>query len=434
MNSQASFSPQRPFGQGNYFKRAWWRSNVSLKLIVFAVFQLNLQKVLYDMLGVTPEDGDGNPIFLLWAGALLLIMVMSVTRIISSFKVLRFEAMAMFFLVLCAIHGLVISTSAGIGTGFFAFLSWTIGIGVFLYIGRDTKLNWPIIVLKLFVFSGLLNAVPVIWESITDITIFKSVTLQQQTRFYGISQSVSILGMQLAVGTVATLYFLLNGKRRRFLLMAMVACQAWALVISTSRGPLIYMLLVIFIIAMLIPASAARRVLVFFMAGTAAIWTGLIVILSPEQGSSADQLGFVLAALTSTDLGNVERFGYYQEAFDLMFHNIKDLFIGQGAGMLSVAHVRAGGVELGVESSLLKVLLELGLLGAIPFIAIAVGTTISGAQLWIHRQLMPALFLTGCFTLILMQLMTHETLKAWIGSVYFWLIASAILHMRRYNR
>ena len=398
-------------------------------LILFAIVQLNFQKVLYELLGLSEVDAIQHPLLLMWVAALLIVMAKAMAGPFYRKEIRKGETLILWLFALSFLHGCYAANILGITGGIFAFLTWAVGIGVCLYIAHDANRIWSVTVLKILVFGGVVNALPVLWESFTGIAIFKSVTLYNQTRLYGISQSVSVLGVQLALGIIASLYFLVSRHAARKTLLALIACQLIALLISTSRGPLIYMLISISLIAILLPSSSAKKALTFFIAGAAGLALLLIAILSSLSVQAGSQLDFIFNALTTGDAGNAQRLRYYSEAFDIIFADLGSFLIGQGAGLLSVAQVRAGGSELGSESSVLKAFLELGVLGGVPILIIALGSIFRGLRLWLFERRLEALFLSGCLLVLLLQATTHETLKAWIGLVYLWLLIGAILNM-----
>lgn len=409
-------------------KKSQSRWSLSLYLILFAVIQLNFQKVLYDLLGIPLDSGTSHPILLIWAFMLLTVLALSVVRICRLVRVQRIEAWVALFLLVCVSHGLVLGATSGLTTGIFSFLAWGIGVGVFFQVGRDSSCDGPRFVIFVLVLSGVVNAVPVLWESVMGVTIYKHVTLASQTRMYGISQSVSILGVQLAVGIIASTYLLFTTKRR-ILTSIIIGIQVWALIASTSRGPFIYMIFVLFTICLLLPSSTEKKML----------WALLLCALASFALLFATQLqigieqSFLLTALTFEDAGNRERLEYYQAAQEVLFSSFPELMLGHGSGVFSIVQVRSGGEEFGTESSVLKILLELGIFGAVPFFAVVIGTLRTGLKNWIKKRDMGSLFLLGCFMVVLMQFMTHELLKAWIGSAYFWLIAGGLLHTKVFH-
>lgn len=377
--------------------------------------------------------GSSHPVLLIWAFILLFLLVLAAARFFRTTRIQRAEIWAALFLLVCAAHGLIIGAASGPTTGIFAFLAWGISIGVFFQVGRAASCDGPQFVIYMLVLGGVINAAPVIWESVNGIAIFKAVTVANQTRLYGISQSISILGLQLAVGIIASMYLLLTSKRK-IVVSAILILQFWALIFSTSRGPLIYMIIALVIITSLLPSSPEKKMFWALLLGSLISFLLFLILIFPIQIANESKLSFLLTALTGGDTGNNERIGYYLEALDLLFSNFTELILGRGAGMLSLVEARSGGYETNVESSVLKLFLELGVIGAVPFFAVVVSLLGTGLRNWTRKRDMRSLFLLGCFMVVLLQMTTQELLKAWIGSVYFWLIAGGLLHAKLIDR
>lgn len=424
-------SGTRPFPVKGRAKKT--RLSLLLYLVIFAVIQLNFQKVLYDLLGVPLDSGASHPILLLWAFMLLIVLAFSAARLFSLVRLRRVEAWAVLFLVVCASHGLIIGATSGLTVGIFSFLAWGIGVGVFFQVGRDASCDGPRFVIFILVFSGMLQAVPTLWESVMGVTIFKQVTIANLTRLYGISQSVSILGIQLAVGIIASIYLLFTSKNK-LLISIIIVIQLWALIASTSRGPFIYMMFVLYIISLLLPSTTEKKIIWALLVAALVSFAILLALGFSTQSSAAIQQSFLLEALNFDDTGNSERLRYYGGALEVLFSSFPTLILGHGSGMLSIIQARSGGYEFGVESSFLKIFLELGVLGAIPFFAVIVVSLRTALANWKRKRDMSSLFLFACLLVVVMQMTTHELMKAWIGGVYLWMIAGGILHTRVFPR
>lgn len=402
--------------------------------LTLAFLQLNFQLVLYNTLGLSVQDGASHPFLLAWVAVPMLFLALALLRLAAIRRLSSVTELAALTLVLvCAVHAAFITASYGVNSGVFAFLSWGAWVGVFLYISRDISKDWPKFVLGLLILGGMLNAVPIIYESVTGSAIFKMATIADVTRRYGINQSISLLGLQLALGIIATSYYVMKDYKR-ILPILLMAVQVAALILSASRGPLIYMVIALVAIATFMPKSPNRRVLVIFTVGLFALSTILYLLTARVSFDRHDQLGFLLSALTISDAGNSERIAYFAYAFDMWTASAWTFIAGYGSGLLSLLAVRSGGAELGAESSAIKALLELGVLGALPFYIVIATTFRRGVQLWRSRVDDRLPYIMGAFLVIVLQLTFHETMKAWIGAMYFWMLAGAILHLGRVSR
>ncbi|MDP3802989.1 MAG: O-antigen ligase family protein [Brevundimonas sp.] len=402
--------------------------------LTLAFLQLNFQLVLYSALGLSVQDGASHPLLLVWVVAPMLFLGVALVRLAATRRLTSVtELAALALLLVCSVHAVFISASHGLNSGAFAFLTWATWIGVFLYLSRDMSKDWPKLVMSLLILGGILNAVPIIYESITGTALFKTATIADVTRRYGINQSISLVGLQLALGIIATCYYVMKDYKKILPILILVI-QITGLILSASRGPLIYMSISLVAIATFLPKSPNRRVLVIFTVGLFVLSTVLYLLTARVSLAGDDQLGFVLSALTISDAGNSERLAYFAYAFDMWTASAWTLIAGYGSGLLSLLAVRSGGVELGAESSAIKVLLELGVLGALPFYIVVATTFRRGIQLWRSRVDDRLPYIMGAFIVIVLQLTFHETLKAWVGAMYFWMLAAAILHVGRASR
>lgn len=405
------------------------RFDLGAVALTLAFLQLNFQLVLYSALGLSIQDGASHPLLLVWVVAPLLFLGVALVRLAAVRRLSSVtELAALMLLVVCAGHAVFVAAGYGINSGAFAFLTWATWIGVFLYLSRDMSKDWPKFVMSLLILGGVLNAVPIIYESITGAAIFKTATVVDVTRRYGINQSVSLVGLQIALGIIATCYYVMKDLRKLFPIVIIVI-QVIGLILSASRGPLIYMFISLIAIATFLPKSPNRRVLVIFGIGLFSISTVLYMLTASVSFARDDQLGFLLSALSTSDTGNSERLAYFVYAFDLWTESAWTMIAGYGSGLLSLLSARSGGAELGSESSVIKILLELGVLGALPFYIVVATVIRRGIQLWRTRIDDRLPYIMGAFIVTVLQLTFHETLKAWVGAMYFWMLAAAILHI-----
>lgn len=398
-------------------------------------------------LGVLFADiatGGRNPLSDLWLiGPAFLWMIGLATFLRSRPKTYWLLCLCWLYLLLA--HAGIVAVQRGPLFGAASFLAWGAWFGGFLWIvfGRD-RWDWALFVLYLFAFAGILHALPVIYEFVFDTVLRRVVTMEGLTRRYGYTSSGSVLGIQLGAGIFATLYFGMKARRlgKRLMMHLLAGIQWAALVLSATRGPLIFALVVLFFIAFRVRRVRSHfilrhAVLVLVVGGLAVV--GLLI----SGGIGGEYVRFGLAALSIGDFGNQVRIERWLATWHDITQTVPHFLLGYGSGTTVVIANLLGEPGVTPESSVLVLWYEMGLIGimlfgsllATPLIRVfrsfRSSTNCRGAPERMPATLAPLL---GVLCLVLLEMAIHGMIMTWIIAFYFWFTLGALHKLSWYNR
>ena len=363
---------------------------------------------------------------------------------------LRSRPKAYWLLCLCWLylllaHAGIVTVQRGPVFGAASFLAWGVWFGGFLWIVFSrSRWDWPLFVLYLFAFAGILHALPVIYELVFDTVLRRVVTIEGLTRRYGYSSSASVLGIQLGAGIFATLYFGMKARRqgKRLMLHILAGIQWAVLVLLAIRGPLIFALVVLFFIAF-----RARRVRSHFILRHAVLvlvvgGLGVVGVLI-SGGLGGDYVRFGLAALSIGDASNQVRIERWLATWHDITQTVPHFLLGYGSGTTVVITNLLDEPGLTPESSVLVLWYEMGLIGIVLFGSllatplIRVFRSFRNSTNWAGvRERMPATLppLLGVLCLVLFQMAIHGMIMTWIIAFYFWFTLGTVYRLSWYNR
>jgi O-antigen ligase len=130
------------------------------------------------------------------------------------------------------------------------------------------------------------------------------------------------------------------------------------------------------------------------------------------------KLNFISQAFSFDDAGNQGRLEKFTISIQLFIDDWWNPFIGLGAAELTQLPIAFGGDEFTTENSLIKALLELGIVGLMP-ITLLLGIILTGViSRYRHPLIRKHIIFFALLLLILLQSITHVTFKTWIGSFY----------------
>jgi hypothetical protein len=148
-------------------------------------------------------------------------------------------SLTLLFLFLLSIHILVQGVRYGIIGAGWAVVSYGLWLGIFSWI-QFVNLRIALwLGMSIYFCSALMQASSILVENYFSQAFFKVVTIGEISRFYGISSSISIAGLQVAVGMLAaiSLYFKARSKLAKILYLLISVVLIVALLLTSARVP-----------------------------------------------------------------------------------------------------------------------------------------------------------------------------------------------------
>ncbi len=382
---------------------------VVLLLFVVAVI-LNFQAIL------VAYTGDSY-ILRAWIILPIFLLIFYVPKFAVNFSLSLIAFLVTVFLLILCIHTIVQSAFYGMVGGIWAFISYGLWIGLFVWMQYAEYEKVRRLVINIFLMSALLQMCGVFADFFISGGFFKMVTIGDNiVRYYGISTSVSVMSLQLAIGVLVAIKFSLDAKTTIKSISALFVSflLVVALFIVSVRAPAFYLILALTFVALSrlnYGVREFRRILIVISAGFA---VGGFMIITKDA-----YLTFLLEAFSFADEGNQGRLAMYSLAIQMFLQDWWVPWFGFGSAELTQIPTAFGTTELTVESSLIKGLLELGIIGMLPVIFLIIAV-FSGMMIkWRHPVIRKNIEFFAILTVVLLQCMTHETFKTWIGSFYF---------------
>lgn len=489
-----------------YNAEPFWHKYIGLiyMIILAAAFvQLNIQKPLYAVLSIDTANRASHIVLLLWLLAPALSWFLAIRQLIRQRSFTRTEQGLWVFSALLLLHACITMVYYGLTPAAISFLAWGAWLPIYFISTKDSSFRWLNFIVFILIIGGILQAIPVLYEFFADEIVFRRSTVGVTTRLYGINQSVSILGTQLAIGCIACIYWFIETSRISRLFPAIVFCiLCFSLIATTSRGPLLFlaMILVSFLIVSFIPQRKSLRLLgistIFLtlfastfglfhlldisvtnkaaMRNTASYFGKISYESSPTSEKTAttqiddlnpplsdelsylkssseeisyqnsppstktattqaddlnpplsDKLSYLKSSMSLSDKGNASRIDIFFYAYTHFTDDFFSMMFGRGAGKLSQLSYYIGQHEMATESSIIKLFLELGILGGMLAISVIVSVIIFAIKP-LHKINIKIIPFLGMAALIFMESAIHEILKSWLMSLYLWLIISGI--------
>lgn len=401
-----------------------WRlagQRLGLWCIVLGFLQLNAQVVLVSFFDAKANaTSDARVLtWLLFPAVLWVLLLVRGLRLRS--KVLVDKLCATWIWLILA-HAVASGIAGGVVASAAAFLAWGCWVSLFAWGSKIRGIDFGRFVCWLFFFAGVVNAIPVLYEMATASAIFQTSTVGLLVRYYGISQSLNLLGMQLGLGSLAALWILRAGNAWvRLGCIIGIAVQVVALVSTATRGPLLFST-----IAMLAMIGMGRGRLKSTILVVVLLLLSAVGLFWPSENSQ-DFVDHILQGFSLGDEGNQARIAIYRDTVEqtLKFRPLR-VWFGHGSGAGSLLARMAGREEIGVESSLIAMWYDLGLVGLALFLSlVAVGTVRAAGTLGGPGRESSVILLAMLLALAL-QISIHETLKAWLGAFYLWAVLAAL--------
>ena len=399
----------------NRYGQAYRRSGIALDIVlaiaIFAVgLFLNLQELVQSLF-------DKNGLFQAWIILPVMLLVLYGPRYMVNAGTSVVTFLTTVFLFILSVHlGLQIY-SYGIVTGSLAFIAYGLWIGLFIWM-QYSKFTIALRLVELiFIWFAVLHMCVIFTEYYFGEGFFKTVTLGDNiVRNYGIATSVSIMAMQLAIGALLAMKFYFQTKKgiRKLLILAIFGLLVIALFLVSVRGPAAYLLLMIMFVgfARLGNQSGSRLQIVFLMIFG-------ISFIGYYFVSNDVFTEFFLSAFNSADEGNQGRLDKYSLAVQLIVGDWWVWLIGVGSAELTQIPESFGAIEQTLESSALKGLVELGFIGMFPITLLLISIVYGLVKCWRYPIVRQNVELFAILGLLVLQCLTHETFKTWIGSFYF---------------
>lgn len=373
----------------------------------------------------------------LWMIIPALLFIRYIPTIISSAYREPLSFLAVLFLFILFMHSMIQFYRYGIYGAVYAFSAYGLWLGLYAWCLRANPKHVLALASAIFIASGILHASLVMYEYYTDSILVKLSNIGAINRYYGISTSLSVMGLQIAVGILALAHHIFEVRRTwlRILLAAIATYMIIALFISSSRGPMYYLIISSSLVLLAYIRSKKTWVFVIPAVLVALVSAAAIHNFYALRSDSAD---FFMQALSVSDESNQKRFSVYTEGVSLFSQYFWVPIFGYGSGDLTQVAAHLGNGELTLESSLMKGFLELGILGMTPFMLSLSFLIYRLYRRWRDPFVYQKLFYFSILLLILLQCTTHETYKTWIGSFYlalsFGTCSSILITKRVKNR
>ena len=293
-------------------------------LIFCMAFQLNFQKVILNFLG------DNYNIYTkLWCLIPIFLLIRYSPGLFRRAHKDLISFATIWFLIILFMHAMVqMVTWGSCIVAVLSFFAYGIWIGVFAWC-LQMRLT---IVLRLasfiFIFLGLINGGSVLYEYFIGQALMKTYisAIGDINRYYGISTSISIIGLQLAVGIIGAMHSLFSFRAilTRLVMFGIIMFQAFALFVTSSRGPMIYLLLSLLLL-FLFRCYSKRQ---WFLYSCIIIFCVAAFFMFDYEYS---KLSFLYDSLSLSDVSNQVRLHIYVErglkiSLDYRFYDFVNFF------------------------------------------------------------------------------------------------------------
>ena len=418
--TQELFTGRRRNNDGlalSVFRRPVLITSTPLALLILGIgLYLSLQHLLSSLLG-------DHTLLMAWIVLPILLFVLLVPQLVIDFHRSKVSFLLLLFLFVQSFHVVAQGALYGaIGSGW-AMASYSLWLGLFSWVQLTNFKTVLWLGESVFLGSALIHAAAILLDYYFFHGLFKIVTIGEVTRNYGISSSIAIGSLQLAVGMLLaiSLFFRARSKSAAIFFLSIFCVLIIALFLASVRGPIIYSFLVLtFFWAARFSRGVSTGTL--FTLSIIGVLGGVAVfayVISYDYMSWHTSLNYIQDAFSFTDSGNEGRLEQYRISMQLLARDWWIPFVGYGAAELTQLPTAFDEVEFTSESSLLKALLELGIIGLLP-ITVLLGIVLTGlVNTWRHPLIKYHIVFFAVLFLLLAQCMTHETFKTWIGSFYF---------------
>lgn len=349
----------------------------------------------------------------------------------------------MCLLVYVLLHVVFISATEDIASGLRGGLGWAMWICLCFYFVKGDSFSPKHMLLGTFIFIGAINAVSLLIEHSFGIQIQPATSTLPFTlfpdyiyRYEGIGINNGVSSMQLMIGAIACVYYLNHDPRKNNTVKS-IAYSAYGLMLmglwlSTIRGAILSFAIGFLLLMLLSKDGLREKVLVL-------IFTLVVSALTIEiffANHFLNYLGFILQAISPNDPGNLHRLEVWSHylnsplpTVDAVAEKVKHIdngffgwfsFFGQGSGSLSYVAPHSG-LTQAIESSYIRLWLELGFIGTFIFLVmVAVLLQKLATSTSVHRY--DRVFFLVLFIMINLRAVHNDVLQTWLGSFYYWSI------------
>lgn len=341
----------------------------------------------------------------------------------SAIGILRYSAQSIVallilsFLFILAAHSILqFFRYEYVGAGW-AFLSYGLWLGVVFWMSSQPLDKLAHLLRWVVVLSALVHFCAVMLDRFYFGGVLKTVTIAEVERSYGIATSIAIMSTQLGVAVVLLVGIALRTYGIKCILsLALAAALTTLMLTSSVRGPILYLAIALATLVVLRLVQGTKLGELFLMSAIAlSFLAGVTAFLLLD----VDRATFFLELFDTSSEGNAERLLRYQEALLLLREQWWTVFIGHGSSELTHIPNALNRLEFSSESSLVKSMLELGLIGLFPIIITFAVVLFGAATVVKHPVMLSYPEFIAALLLICLQCLTHETFKTWIGSMYF---------------
>ena len=379
--------------------------------MIFAVgLYLNLQEIIQSIF-------DINSLFQAWIILPVLLLILFVPRYLVNAHKSIVGFLTAFVLLVLGVHSLLQIYSYGMAAGAWAFIAYGLWIGLFIWMQYTNYRIVLRLVTLVFIWFAVLHTCVIFTEYYFGQGFLKTVTFGDSiVRNYGIATSVSIMAMQLAIGALLAINYYFQAKNgvRKPLILVIFALLVIALFLVSVRGPAAYLLLMIVFVGFARLGNQSESLLhVFLLMIFGTIFIGYYFF------SNDVYTEFFLNAFNFADEGNQGRLYKYSLGGQLFMQDWWVILVGVGSAELTQIPLSLGAAELSLESSALKGLVELGIIGMLPITLLIISIFYGLLKYWRYPIIRQHVELFAILGLLVLQCLTHETFKTWIGSFYF---------------
>ena len=349
----------------------------------------------------------------------------------------------MCFLVYVLLHAVFIAATEDVVSGLRGGLGWAIWICLCFYFVKGDPSSSKHILLGTFIFTGAINAVSLLIEHSFGIQIQPTTSTLPFTLFpdyiyrsEGIGINNGVSSTQLMIGAIVCVYYL-NHDSLKNNTVKLVAYSAYGLILmglwlSTIRGAILSFAIGFLLLMLLSKDNLREKVSIL-------IFTLVITVLTIEiffANHFLNYLGFILQAMTPNDPGNLHRLEVWNDLLNESSLTVDPLgekiillkndsfgwfsLFGRGAGSLSYVTPHIGSTQA-IESSYLRLWLELGFIGAFVFLVMIVALLKKLAtRTSVYRC--DRVFFLVLFLMINFRAAHNDVLQTWLGGFYYWSI------------
>lgn len=327
------------------------------------------------------------------------------------------------------LHTTPYATSLNIKLAAASLLSWGawIPLAILLQAPKNDKDRNPLIQ-KLFYAVSIIHSVFIIIQNLAGLVIIKSVSVSGGVeRSYGIGHSVSITAIEIGIGIIAALYLLKqsNTITSKIPIGLTIVIQIYALLLTGMRGPLFLTIIGVsgFLLHSFNRSITLQKVLLTL---TACFFT-LIVCITFLPFIPEDYRSFYESSLQTSSAGNSVRIVRWQDTIDQITSSFNNLILGTGSGSTNTIPNISKTQSVTNESSLLKVLLETGLLGLTTYALVVLTTARTAFGKILQKKAdLRHITITFQFLIVALECLINDMLNTWIIAFYFWALIGLI--------